>query len=418
MASANLFQQYLQPVRSVADYGADLDRAEAQKLQLEGLRGQNALQALTRAQQAEAARSAMDDRNALQRIASGWTAQTTDEQRATDLLNSGRAALAGQADTLRKGALERQKTEAGVIETKAKAAKEQGAAIDDTLKRYRGALDFIDTPQGAARWLQAQYEDPLTGAHLQRLGPVEQLIARIPQDPAGFQQWRQQAAVGMDKFIDNQRQQADLNLKANNELIGPDGKPNQPLIAAKKDIAKSGASSVSVNTGKEGIANELKMRDDFRSEPVYKAHSEVKSAYAQIQQGLKLASPAGDLAAATKIMKLLDPGSVVRESELGMAMAATGLLDRATSFATNILNGTKLTPQQRKDFQALADALYGESEKQFNAKGSEYETFAKDWGLNGKRITGGPSTKPNAGTAAPAAGTTVLKFDANGNPVK
>lgn len=169
---------------------------------------------------------------------------------------------------------------------------------------------------------------------------------------------------------------------------------------------QAGATRVDVNTGKEGIANELKMRDDFRGEPIYKAHSEVKSAYSQIQQGLKMASPAGDLAAATKIMKLLDPGSVVRESELGMAMAATGLTDRIAGYASNILNGTKLNAKQREDFQALADALYGESVKQYNAKQGEYINFAGQWKLNGDRIVGKPEAlpttkkKPDAGVGA------------------
>ncbi len=156
---------------------------------------------------------------------------------------------------------------------------------------------------------------------------------------------------------------------------------------------RAGASSVSVNTGQRGFDNTLKLRGDFRSEPIYKAHQEVQSAYSQIQQGLKMASPAGDLAGATKIMKLLDPGSVVRESELGMAMAATGAMDRLENYASNIMKGTKLTPSQRKDFQALADRLYGESVKQYNAKRSEYQGIAQRNQLNEADILG-PQAQP------------------------
>lgn len=157
---------------------------------------------------------------------------------------------------------------------------------------------------------------------------------------------------------------------------------------------KAGASSVNVNTGQKGFDNTLKLRGDFRSEPIYKAHQEVESAYAQIQQSLKQKSPAGDLAGATKIMKLLDPGSVVRESELGMAMAASGALDRLQHYASNVLNGTKLTPKQRDDFQALADALYGESVKQYNGKRGEYEGIASRNGLSVEDVLGNPSKAP------------------------
>lgn len=155
---------------------------------------------------------------------------------------------------------------------------------------------------------------------------------------------------------------------------------------------RAGATNVSVNTGQKGFDNTLKLRGDFRSEPIYKAHQEMQSAYSQIQQSLKQGTPAGDLAGATKMMKLLDPGSVVRESELGMAMAATGLLDRLQNYATNVAAGTKLTPKQRQEFQALSDALYGESVKQYNSKRGEYQGIAERNGLNTMDVLGSESS--------------------------
>jgi hypothetical protein len=125
----------------------------------------------------------------------------------------------------------------------------------------------------------------------------------------------------------------------------------------------------------------------------------MQSAYSQIKQSLAQASPAGDLAGATKIMKLLDSGSVVRESELGMAMAATGLLDRVQNYASNIISGNKLTPKQRQEFQQLADALYGESVKVYNSKRGEYQKLGAEYGLNADRALGAPASltqKPSA----------------------
>ena len=151
---------------------------------------------------------------------------------------------------------------------------------------------------------------------------------------------------------------------------------------------RAGASSVSVNTGQKGFDNTLKLRGDFRSEPIYKAHQEVQSAHSQITQSLKMASPAGDLAGATKLMKILDPGSVVRESELGMAMAATGLMDRLENYASSVVKGTKLTPSQRLDFQKLADALFSESQSQYNSKRQEYEGISSRNGLNSLDVLG------------------------------
>tara|TARA_R110000868_G_scaffold54575_1_gene170484 strand:+ start:832 stop:2184 length:1353 start_codon:yes stop_codon:yes gene_type:complete len=180
--------------------------------------------------------------------------------------------------------------------------------------------------------------------------------------------------------------------------------PNTPLIQAKAQISAAGASknSVSVNTGQKGFDNTLKLRGDFRSEPIYKAHQEMQSAYSQIGAGLKQGTPVGDLASATKIMKLLDPGSVVRESELGMAMAASGLGDRLQNYAQNVISGNKLTPQQRKDFQALADQLYSESVTQYNAKRGEYSQIADRNELNTLDVVGTESKLPAPSKAATA----------------
>lgn len=163
-----------------------------------------------------------------------------------------------------------------------------------------------------------------------------------------------------------------------------------------REQRRSGASTINqnVSTGQKGLDNTLKLRSDFRSEPVYKAHQEMQSAYSQIKAGLTAGTPVGDLAAATKIMKLLDPGSVVRESELGMAMAATGLLDRLENYATNVVSGNKLNDKQRKEFQALSDALYGESVKQYTSKAGEYAEIAERNGLRKNDVVGNLPTVP------------------------
>lgn len=179
--------------------------------------------------------------------------------------------------------------------------------------------------------------------------------------------------------------------------IDPASPQGQALLLQRvqKEATHTPGTKVEVNTGQRGLDNTLKVRGDFRSEPVYKAFQEMQSAYAQIQQSLKQASPAGDLAGATKIMKLLDPGSVVRESELGMAMAASGLMDRVLNYANMVRTGQKLTPTQRKDFQTLADALYQESVKQYGAKRSEYEGLAQRHGLNTLDVLGPVPTTPS-----------------------
>lgn len=158
---------------------------------------------------------------------------------------------------------------------------------------------------------------------------------------------------------------------------------------AKKEIAIAGRSNVETkvfNNTKDDFKNERDLRNDFSGLPTTKAFNEVQSAYDQIGVALKKESPAGDLAAATKIMKILDPGSVVRESELGMAMAATGALDRIENYANQLKTGNKLTPSQRKDFGGLAEQLYTAAAARHNQSVEEYRGVASEYGLTPDRI--------------------------------
>jgi hypothetical protein len=182
-----------------------------------------------------------------------------------------------------------------------------------------------------------------------------------------------------------------------------------PGIAALKDYRKSGATSVSLNTGEKGFKNEFDLKKEFTNEPVYKEFQSMKSAFSQVTESLKKENPIGDVAAATKIMKLLDPGSVVRESELGIAMAASGKMDRLTNYVDMWKKGTLLTPIQRDDFGSLANELYNASANAYNVKRGEYALFGKKYeidantalGANAPVFTYPPPTTPGADKRPP-----------------
>ena len=303
------------------------------------------------------------------------------------------------------------KNKADVANTNAQESTHRVDAFAKKASLMKSSIGSVPSPQAAARYMQQAFADPDMGPVMKQFGTLEEALSEIPNDPNGFRNWQMQASEGIGKLADHAMKQQEFDLRANNELIGPDGKINQTLLGAKKQVAQAGASSVNVNTGQKGFDNELKLRGDFKQEPVYKAHQEMQSAYSQIQQSLKQATPAGDLAGATKIMKLLDPGSVVRESELGMAMAATGLLDRVQNYAQNIISGNKLTPKQRVEFQQLADALYGESVKAYNNKRSEYTKLGGEYGLNAERAIGGPASLAAKPGQANAGGAKFLGFE-------
>jgi len=217
-------------------------------------------------------------------------------------------------------------------------------------------------------------------------GPIKVGVEDTLLDPITLQPIRQ----GM------QKSPADVQTAA--IVLGLDKKPitewtDQDRANIDAQIQKTKQSGA-VNLGQKGFDNTLKLRGDFRSEPVYKGFQEVESAFGQINKGLDAKSPAGDLAAATKFMKLLDPTSVVRESELAMAMQASGALDRLYNLANNIYTGQKLTPTQREDFRTLANQFYSTAYDQYNTKREEYSDIAKRNQLNVDDVVGKPPKAP------------------------
>ena len=169
-------------------------------------------------------------------------------------------------------------------------------------------------------------------------------------------------------------------------------------------IRRAGAVTVNMGEGQKGFENEVNLKKMFSGEPIYKDFNDMQAAFKQVKSSLAQENPIGDVAAATKIMKLLDPGSVVRESELGISMAAAGKMDRLQNYVTNWTQGTKLTPTQRQDFQNLANELYAAAGQTYNMKRNEYVDFASKYNLDPTKALGAPATIPSVMKGSGGAG--------------
>lgn len=139
------------------------------------------------------------------------------------------------------------------------------------------------------------------------------------------------------------------------------------------------------------FADATPIRKEYQDNPVVKAFDKQDSAFKIIKATMTKPSAAGDLAGTTKFMKLLDPESVVRESEFGLARNATGLYDKMTNYYDQITKGTVLTPRQRKDFLDTAREFYDiAAESKLNVQ-NQYIDIARTGGLDPKLIVGSPT---------------------------
>lgn len=96
---------------------------------------------------------------------------------------------------------------------------------------HRDELANINDPQSMAQWVASAYKDPVLAPVVSKGGTLEQALARIPQDPQAFQQFKQQAALGATKFIEmNKPHVQTQDLGGTSQIISTPGLGGAPSV--------------------------------------------------------------------------------------------------------------------------------------------------------------------------------------------
>jgi hypothetical protein len=194
--SAALFNQFLRPPKSVAEYDAEAMDARTRREQLRGAERQNAF--LTTQQ--DVLKQGMLEKQADEAMVSELARTHRGNPNAfiSALENSGRVGLAERGRAMRDHELKSDKSRADIEKSKSDAAKDMQKAIADARANAVGWLDVVSNSAQGEAWVRGLYTDPLLGKFAQNYGSQESLIATIPKssDPAAFQAWRKQVAMG------------------------------------------------------------------------------------------------------------------------------------------------------------------------------------------------------------------------------
>jgi len=117
--------------------------------------------------------------------------------------------------------------ESSQAERRRKATVEKTAMFRDRILR-------APTPQAARELVRMQHSDPDLGPVMQQLGSLDQDLADIPDDPTGFERWRQREAMGAAEFIKSQASERgfqDLLARVKGEQQGAAVAPAMPSSA-------------------------------------------------------------------------------------------------------------------------------------------------------------------------------------------
>ena len=112
----------------------------------------------------------------------------------------------------------------------------------------------------------------------------------------------------------------------------------------------------------------------------------VQTSYENIRSAARAKDGASDMSLLYSYVKLLDPTSVVRESEFGAAAASGSFGERVKGAAERILSGARMPESLRDSFVREAGNLYNNQLQSHNDIAGKYEALAKSNGLDPAKV--------------------------------
>jgi hypothetical protein len=137
---------------------------------------------------------------------------------------------------------------------------------------------------------------------------------------------------------------------------------------------------------------EEKLRKEFQLRS--KVYGELGTTFSNIKSSANAKTGPGDIALITGFMKMLDPGSVVRETEFATARDTAGLYTRLENSLKKAESGQFLQPNQREEFVNLAKQYLDSAQKKAGDDKKALSVVVKNYKLNpenvfGPEVTGG-----------------------------
>lgn len=342
-----------------------------------------------------------------------------------------RAAVAGFGDNpqenyralLRTGDLGAAKDYQNQILAADKARSEtQRASVETGTKafdQYRALLGTVQDPRQAAQVVAASYNDPVVGPLLQRMGPLEEGLQRLQQQastPEGFQNWKAQAAIGMEKLAEMAKvQNVNLGGQVVTQAVQPATgqvtqlgaqqvtiSPDAQLSATQSDInsRRSTSASMANAAAQREIANatrdaarissdaksETELRKEFADLPEVKKYKNAIPAYQAVVKAAKTNNPQADINLIYGLAKLYDPDSVVREGEYATIANSQAIPEWLKGQAQRLVGGGRLTEATKKQIIDQATIRKDTFESEFNGAQESYAEIARRRNMNPENI--------------------------------
>ena len=183
------------------------------------------------------------------------------------------------------------------------------------------------------------------------------------------------------KIVDQQRAGIKIPTKDKKIIKGADGF-NYYMDGTR--VLPNVNQKIDPNTNKTKFANADKLRDEHQK--LSGTFIDVRDAYGRILTSAEKQTAASDLSLIFNYMKMLDPGSVVREGEFANAQNSAGVPDRTRAQYNNLIRGERLAPATRSDFINQAQGLYKTQLGSQNSLDTQYSDLATSYELDPNKV--------------------------------
>jgi hypothetical protein len=150
----------------------------------------------------------------------------------------------------------------------------------------------------------------------------------------------------------------------------------------------------------KAFEQEEKLRKEYQGRT--KVYGELGSTYQNIKSSSEAKNGPGDIALITGFMKMLDPGSVVRETEFATARDTAGLFENLKNQSQKLQSGQlfSLDSKQRQEYVNLAKQYLDSAQKKAGDDKKALGVVVKNYKLNPENVfgpeTAAPPPSPNS----------------------
>ena len=304
-----------------------------------------------------------------------------------------------------------------VYQAKTAAARSQASAAGEKAQREQSlqSMQFINRlGKKLLQTDQSQWGEILTPnmPALEQIGYTPQILANmtpeqvhgvVAQTDAALYDFDQDmkrkefeaSRIDADRDYKADRIDADRGYNLDRDKFGADrvdanrnyGIKREELAIKSDQVAaarEKAAADMVADLQSKNFDDETKLRKEFTA--VTDEYPKINDAYGRVKASVENPSPAGDLALIFNYMKMLDPSSVVRESEFSAAAKAGTFGQKVKAAVEKASSGKLLAPGQRKDFANRASKLFTEAKRSHRKREKEFTRIAKRNGLDASNV--------------------------------